>query len=232
MLQRELRPMRGELGPLDLEELARIYDSEIALTDSLIEEVLRRLQQLGRFDDALIVITADHGEEFLDHGEIGHAKSLYDELVLVPLLVKFPDGVSGGVDQPIALLDVFPTILDVARLQPPQDLRGRSLPHPGEEAPAEHPVFMETSRGGNLRGIVLGRHKLIHDLESGQSQLYHLVDDPREGRDLVSEEPETADALLRELEAWMRRNPARQRGRSALELSDEEKQRLRDLGYL
>ena len=74
----------------DLRELRRLYDSEIRFTDGHIGRLLEQLRESGAWEDTLIIVTADHGEEFLDHGQFGHAKSLYEELVGVPLLIKAP----------------------------------------------------------------------------------------------------------------------------------------------
>jgi len=215
------------LGADDLRELRRLYDSEIALTDREIGRVLACLRDAGRYASSVVVLTGDHGEEFLDHGALDHAKTLYDELVRVPLLVKLPGRPPATVDSPVALVDVLPTLLDWLDLEAPLGVRGRSLL---AEAAAPRPIFLETQRLRRLRAVVHGDHKLIVDLDSGDAQLFDLAADPGERSDLAGERPEQVAALRRLLDDWAGGQPE-VRG-EPLELSDEERERLEALGYL
>ena len=82
---------------------------------------------MGRLDSALVVVTADHGEEFMDHGMLGHTKTLYDEVLRVPLLIRFPAGIGRSEPTPVALLDVMPTILRTLDLETPEGMEGTAL---------------------------------------------------------------------------------------------------------
>ena len=94
-----------------------LYDSEISYVDAHIGMLLK---QLNLCDDALIVITADHGEEFLEHGEMGHGHNLYQQTLHIPLIMKLPHRQEGTVlNQPISLIDVMPTMLDICTVSPP-----------------------------------------------------------------------------------------------------------------
>ena len=214
----------------DVAQLVRFYDSEIAFTDRQIGAVLDHLRQRGLFDSALVVFTGDHGEEFFDHGLLGHGKTLFGELVGVPLLVKYPDRRSGVVDTPVASLDILPTILDVAGIPPGPGLEGRSLARTPEQEPARR-VFSETDRRSRLRSVRAGRHKLVLNLDSGALALYDLEQDPSEQHDVAALHPEVAASLREELLAWMRDHPL-QRAEPALKIPAQDQQRLRALGYL
>lgn len=133
----------------DLEHLVALYDGEIRHFDGYLRRLLEALRQRGLTEDTIIVFTADHGDEFYEHGEKGHGHSIYNELVRVPLLIRAP-GAAGGlrVSRTVQHVDVFPTILELAGLEPrAHDLQGRSLVPllEGGSLPSR-PVFVETSR--------------------------------------------------------------------------------------
>ena len=179
----------------------------------------------------MILLTADHGEEFHDHGDFGHTNTLYDELINVPLLLKLPGQSEGGVvNRTVALLDLLPTILDTVGLPVPAEIDGRSLVAP---PPAARPVFSETSRGRDLRAVIDGPHKLIRDLRGG-IELYDLEADPRETANLAGGGAAAIETALRaELESWRLAHRAGSGpSPSRVELTEEERARLRSLGYL
>jgi arylsulfatase A-like enzyme len=132
--------LRGSLAPRDVDELRRIYESEIAFTDHHIGRVLDRLRESGRLERTVVVLTADHGEEFLEHGGLGHSRTLYQELLAVPLLVRIPGRAPGVVTSRVALLDVLPTVLAALSLPPASGAAGAELP-----APASVPCCTATS---------------------------------------------------------------------------------------
>jgi len=231
---KKLMRAQDRLSAADLEEMRRLYDSEIAFTDHHIGRVLEGLQALGLFDETLIVVTADHGEEFFEHGQIGHGKTLYEELVGVPLIVRFPHGQPGVLDQPVALVDIFPTVLELVGLEPGPELAGKSLlaaPDP------ERIVFASTERRGGSRMARGPRLKLIRQLATGP-ELYDLAADPAERENLLDgahagAPPAPGLERLRDaLEpyvAGIARSPQRA---SRVELSREQRQQLEELGYL
>lgn len=233
---RQIVALESSLSPADLTELTRIYDSEVALTDHHVGRVLERLRAQGLYDRSLIVLTADHGEEFLDHGRIGHAKTIYDELTRVPLIVKPPaDFARSGllrepgsvVSIPVGLVDVYPTILDITGVSATTMPVGLSLLDE-----ARGPVFTETSRRARLRAIIDGRYKLIADLDGGTGELYDLETDPGETRDISALEPDIALRLGGKLDSWISTNvPGGSFAPSELLLEEAERARLRALGY-
>ena len=117
-----------ELGEADWTELLRIYDSEVAYTDEQVGRLLDHLRHEGLLDHTLVVLTADHGEEFGDHGRWGHTVRLYEELVNVPLVIHYPGQPAAVESRPVALVDVLPTVLAVLGLPTPPEIRGTRLP--------------------------------------------------------------------------------------------------------
>ena len=233
----DLFAMRFDLTPEDVAELVRIYDSEIAYTDRWVGALLDGLRARGRYEDTLIMVTGDHGEEFRDHGDLGHARQLYQELVNVPLIVKPARGAGPGgpppgtvVEHHVALLDVLPTVLAATGLSMPRsaaaEVEGRPLFEPPEPGRA---IVSETSRQGGVRSVTLGDYKLIQRLKGGEVELYRVAGDRLEREDLAAELPEQVARLEGVLAGWER--DTRARLERELTLSPEDLEQLRSLGY-
>ncbi|MFQ5766648.1 MAG: sulfatase, partial [Acidobacteriota bacterium] len=226
---KDIRRKLPSMEPRDMQQVIRFYDSEIAFTDHHVSMILDRLRALHLFDDMLIIFTADHGEEFGDHHGMGHTNRLYQELVNVPLIIKYPRSRPAVVDRPVALLDLYPTILETAGLPPRPDLEGISLLHMRKgETPRS--IFTETSRGRTLRGVISGKYKFIRDLKSGRTELYDLIKDPGERTNLAREKPNIQATLSQRLEEWMGRQARLMMSAPELHLTDQEIRRLRSLG--
>ncbi len=224
-------------GSLDEESLGYLrdsYDSEIAFTDHHIGKLLQHLKHEGLYDDSLIVFLADHGEMFAARSErwIGHTSYVYDSLVRVPLLLKLPGRTRiARVEPPVTTVDVTATILDVVQLQ--SSLPGHSLLDVTESS--ARPVFSQTRRGAAYDAVAEGRWKLIHDRTAGSARLFDIVDDPGELRDVASAHPEEATHLQQLLDQWLAELDLQSREFAEvapLELSEEEEERLRRLGYV
>lgn len=173
-------------------ELAR-YDGEIAFTDryvGMLVDYLRYRRPL--LDDTIIVFTADHGEEFGEHGGKIHAYTCYEESVHVPLIVRIPGAAARRVDQPVALIDVMPTVLDALGLdEGGATLDGASLALSAAGASTEQPIFcsvlsQKAKQGDFFRRSVRYRDQtLIENIVGGSYELYNTKDDPYEKRDLL-----------------------------------------------
>lgn len=240
----------GQYG--EAEELDR-YRGEVAFTDQWIGRLLGGLQKRGLADNTIIVIVADHGEEFRDHGGLRHGHTLYDELIRVPFVVVVPGeaGVYGGRIEPRRLataassVDILPTLLelcDVGLLG--DDVAGRSLVpallgEPGAVV-APVPVLAEVAlREGRVADAVIfdGYKLIVHrdGKRAGTTELYDLDDDPGETLDLAGSEPERVATYRRLLDELLADATARaeafQRGAQA-ELDAADVQSLGDLGYV
>jgi arylsulfatase A-like enzyme len=220
------------LTDADAREMRRLYDSEIAFTDHHIGRVLDRLRELELYDRTLILVTADHGEEFLDHGHLGHGKTLYQDVIAVPLVVRYPGRGAGVVERPVALIDLFPTVLAAVGVKPGAEVEGVSLL---EEPEGGRLVFGSTAQRGGLRSVRDDRFKLIHR-RRGSPELYDLSLDPAERRNLlapgaVPPPASHAERLQRALEAHAARLALAPR-RVPRDLDAEERRQLEALGYL
>lgn len=225
----------GELGSLvprlsarDLDRVRALYDSEICHTDGQIGRLLGRLRELGLYRDALIAVTADHGEEFAERGpRVGHGKHLHQELVHVPLLIKPPGpGRAAASDAWVSLVDLAPTLAHLAGLgAAPSAFRGRALELPG---PREGPVFSEND---GQEAVILDGWKLMRRDGGREAALYDLGSDPAEATDLSPREPERARRLAAALDAWRRGLAPLAPARRAALFDEEEIARLRALGY-
>lgn len=179
------------------------YDAEIRFADRLLGRFVARLRRDGVLDRTLLVVTGDHGDEFGEHGGEGHAKTLYDEVMRVPLVVRGP-GIPPGlrVGARVGLADVTPTVLELAGVTVPRDLDGRSLvpAFRGEALPpraivAEVRGQLANARAPvNLRAVWLGDRKVIHDVTASRWHAYDLTADPREEHDLGEGVPEVTAA--------------------------------------
>lgn len=177
--------IRADMNPRDLQHLLALYDGEIAWTDSWIARIREDLTRAGVLDNTIVVITSDHGTEFFEHGAKGHRNTLHEEVVRIPLIVRWPSAISAGgrVTQQSRSIDVLPTLLELAGLPPAADVLGRSLvplmrdcmaPH------APHAVLELSSRGRALRAVRTQNGKLIDSLHDSRHYWYDLGTDPRE----------------------------------------------------
>jgi len=215
------RPL-AMFAPLDLRYSHALYRACVAYQDDLVGELLHELDAAGLRDDTLIVLTADHGEEFGEHGGVGHGTSLYGELVRVPLVVVLPGRVEAGrrVTHLSQHLDVAPTMLSLAGLSRPSSFRGGSIFEPAER------VLLEM---GPWVGVAADGAKLVWKRDAGEPQLFALSDElDRQPRD----DPATTARLRARLDEYLALERAGSDVQSSIPLSAEETERLRALGYV
>jgi arylsulfatase A-like enzyme/HEAT repeat protein len=180
------------------------YDSEIAYTDAAIGRLVTtvRAQRPG----TIIVLAADHGEEFDEHGGRYHGSTLYDEQVRIPLLISIPGVSPRVVGGQVQLIDVTPTLLGLLDIPVPVRMRGTDLgpwlatatpPAPASRLP---PAFAEVE---DKRMVVFGSEKLLCDLHWGFCEWFDLAADPRERRNQAEERPDRAGAMRARLDDWL-----------------------------
>ncbi len=242
---RALSPRARALGPEDLAEVEGLYDNGIAWADDSVAKLFRLLDAHDLFEDSIVVVLSDHGDEFLEHGGFNHGRTVYQELVHVPLLLRLPGGRHGGrvLEEPVALVDVAPTLLEAAGLPIPASFQGLSLlPFlDGRADPSqldERPIFFESPRVQGQHGLRQGRWKLIQNRKRGKLELYDLAEDEGEQLDRGSREVELLEDLLAHLLAWVdeMEQQGRREGWMAVRQtgapSDQQLRRLRELGYV
>jgi tetratricopeptide (TPR) repeat protein len=205
------------------------YDGEIAAADRVLGELVELLRGLDLYDNAAIVLMSDHGEGLGDHGEEEHGIFLYREALQVPLLVKLPGNQRAGesVASPVGLVDLHPTLRQLAGLDPAVNEVAVSLLHDGDRP--KRTIYAETwyprlhYGWSELTSLIRGRY---HYIDAPRPELYDLQADPRERRNLVLRQPAIAAEL---------RDGLAERDRQLtppVAVDDETRRRLAALGYL
>lgn len=212
------------------------YDSEIRLVDSVLEDLYRTL---GWDRDTLLIVLADHGEEFADHGGRGHGQTLFSEMLHVPLIVHGPGRFAPRrVAEPVGLIDVLPTLRDLAGTPADPRDEGRSLRpllEGGPSDPERRSLFahlLRRDQGGRLlHSVRRGRWKYIEGT-SADPLLFDLAHDPRETVNLVQASPTLAGHLRTNLRESVRSAKTFPGGQAATVLDPSTAETLRALGYV
>jgi arylsulfatase A-like enzyme len=219
--------------------LERLYRGEVAYTNDAFDAFFTNLEQGGALDDTVLVVTSDHGEAFLEHRLWGHGHQLLTEQVDVPLFFRIP-GVSGEFHEPVSLVDLHPTLLDLAGIQPQEGLDGCSLAPllRGRGRLKRHtPVCAELFiRYADQAAVVVGDKKLVR-MKSAEGavvwQYYDMVADPGEHDPKALEAGgHEARSMARMIEKLVeRRTRAFEGVNQTLPLTEEEVRELKALGY-
>jgi arylsulfatase A-like enzyme len=226
----------------DVTALLALYDGEVLDVDRWVGGIWDEIEAQGLADRTLLVITADHGDEFGEHGDYGHGHTVYQELNWVPLIVVGPPVATPGrvVETPVPLLDIMPTLLDVAGAPVPELIRGQSLlPVLQGAEPSPRPIYSESpARRSSYddKALRLGDYKLVYDVKLDRLELYDLHSDPGEQLDLSAAEPQRAAAMREDLRAWTASAletwaSLPQADRGAEELDEAMEDALRQIGY-
>jgi arylsulfatase A-like enzyme len=246
-------------NPADVAHLRALYDGEVHAADRQFGSFLSQLRFFDLYDESLIILVADHGEEFGEHGGFDHGRTLYEELLRVPLIVKLPRSwkLTGRVTAPVSTVDLAPTILELVGGMAGQDLQGRSLLTTAHAAPADgasgaayaaeaagsrqRPLFSETQVDAlNLKAVLLGTVKCIANVANTSRidrfsrpappfQAFDLARDPHE-RSPLSPAAHGVERCKQELQAWLANPAAGPAERRPLAPADQAK--LRSLGYI
>ncbi|RJP71367.1 MAG: DUF4976 domain-containing protein [Candidatus Abyssobacteria bacterium SURF_17] len=225
------------MGTVTFEEsdapiIRELYDAEVRELDSFVGRLYARLQRHGLLQKTLLVITADHGEELLDHGFVGHASTMhsatmYDEVLRIPLIMSLADYLPNHLEirEQVQQIDIMPTVLDIVGIPIPPGVQGRNLApllfDVTKQSESSVPVFAETIYGGyqatehmaktRLRCIRTDAWKLIEteSPEGKASELFDLLLDPRELKNVYRENLHAAAVLQTLLAEWQVQNRMR-----------------------
>ncbi len=237
------------------EEIVRLYDAEIAFADRELGRFFREMKTLGLWENALLVITSDHGEAFREHGHWQHSQTLYDELTRVPLIVKWPGQAEPGRESaPVSLVDLFVTFAEAAGIEVPAGpadgasgaLARRSLtaaPDEGRTVLSE--VSWRSPSGSFMKVSLRDRSRKYIATLSGppgddlgvaqieNEELYHLVNDPMERENLLGRDAHTVNRFRAELRSFLDAARAARSLRKGepVELDTETLEKLKSLGY-
>lgn len=178
------------------------YLAEVALVDEQLGRLVRLLDDTGLAARTLLIVSADHGEAFGEHGSRTHGTTLYDETLRVPLLMVFPGAQPRRVDDLVSLIDLGPTVLDIFGLPTPGTMMGQSLaPYlRGENPELDRPILAETRL--MQAWITQDQKKLIVDTRTGRRELYDLRRDPAE-RDNLADDADAIAGPLADLERFI-----------------------------
>ena len=228
--------------PENIAYIAGVYQAEVNFVDVQIGRLVEELKSLGMYDRTTMIITADHGEEFWEHGGFEHGHTMYDELLRVPLIVKFPADVipvRRAVTAQVRLLDLMPTAFEVLGVEKPESFLGVSLlPYAMGTTDQALDAFCEsTLYGPHMIALRADGYKYVHHLEEegGAGELYDWRSDPAERKNLADDQPEKMEQMRTELlrlygdllkTAGTMSKPA------VVNMSPQRIKQLRSLGYI
>ena len=230
---------KQRLPESQMKTLIDLYGCGIRYTDQALGDLFYRLKRKRIYDDSLIIVTADHGEEFREHGEFIHSQT-YDETIRVPLVIKFPKQeyagkiIRGNVAESI---DLYPTLLDYLNLPSNTSLQGKNL------LPLIHGQNKISGYAFSREKILTSRYalrssdyKLIYDFDAKRMELYDLKDDPHERKNVGKRQPRRAEAMRQDLLRSIVRNQQHAKKLATPvdpnQLSRSQKERLKSIGYL
>jgi len=237
----------------ETEEIIQLYDSEIAFTDRELGRFFDELKTLELYHDSLIIVTADHGEAFYEHGHWQHSQTLYEEIVRIPLMVKWPgQGPVGRVVAQVSQIDIFPSILEAAGVMPPPTEAvslSRYADANGLEADGRQAISEVTWRSPQATAMKISfrteASKFIATLsgpvgddlavsELREEELYDLSNDPNEQINLLPQASGDVETYHRQMRSFLDTARAVRSTRQGqeVELDEELIERLRSLGYV
>jgi arylsulfatase A-like enzyme len=228
------------LAPDELADMIGRYDGDVGFVDDVFGQLLAALTSRGLLDRTIVIVTADHGEEFFEHGSWGHGHSLYNELLHVPLLVRWPAAFPPGtrLDVPVMSVDVMPTILELTHVPPPAGLAGRSLVGlAGARASAaveDERVYSELIyRYGSGYSLQGRERKVLETVVGGVTRrsLFDLDADPAERRNVLDGVP-AHQALVGRLDGVRRWATEHRIAAGEATITEDMDQRLKALGYV
>jgi arylsulfatase A-like enzyme len=227
-----------------VQNIIDLYDGEIKYTDEvLIKPLIESLKELGIYDDTLLIITSDHGEEFQDHGGWLHGRTLYNELIKVPLIIKLPASRNKGTRIPsvVRLIDIMPTVLETAGI-PYDGIDGKSLLGPIARGKAHDRIFISDLAHKNtpvpcpaLSSTNRGHIKFIIDhSEDGIKSIetYDLTADPDEQKNIFQEVQAMRDEVVQFLADYYAEKKKLDRSIERIQMGKELEEKLKALGYL
>jgi len=226
--------------PQALSNLVALYDSEINYVDSHIGDLI---QKFNLDKNTLLIITSDHGEEFLEHNFIGHSINLYQETIHIPLVIKLPHSFKKRiVNKYVNLVDIMPTILHILDINSPEQTLGKKKKK--KKGPLlwlkkmlirrEKPEysFAELDKESVLKTIITPEWKYIYDFRRKNEQLYNIKSDLLELHNLVDKETEQRNQLKEQLFNWASSAKQYYAKSLSIQLSPEERKKLEAMGYL
>lgn len=219
----------------DIYTYERRYFNNLRYGDHVVKVVLDELKTNGLFEDSIVIITADHGEAFGEHKQFGHNTTVFEQMIRIPMAVKVPGTKAGRIVNPVGLIDIFPTLVELMGLEIESvNFQGRSLASlfvNGEESPRDDYYYARTN-SYNYYFMMRGeRYKYIH--AEFQEYMFDLKNDPEEKNNIIDQHPALAATLRMKglMMISVNEKSGQNIGKEA-ELTDEDEEELKNLGYL
>jgi choline-sulfatase len=170
--------------------LEALHDAEITGSDALFAKFMADLKALGLYDKSVVIVVSDHGDQFYEHGSVGHGDTVYQELTHVPMIIRAPGLLPKGtvVNADVEMMDIAPTLLDLAGAKPDPKMQGATLTPLVFDEVGVAPRAALTVDGQVARGLKVDRYRLIHK-GPGRMELYDEFADPREQKDVAADHP-------------------------------------------
>jgi arylsulfatase A-like enzyme len=235
----------------DLDHILALYDGEIRFTDMHVGKILDRLREKNLLDSTVLMILSDHGDEFFEHGNKGHHRTVYDEVLRIPFVIRLPNAENAGrvIEDQVSTLDVFPTLLDGAGITPPSDAEGESLiGWIGGAKSTRDAVYADfyDKRGFNVQVArrtpvekTIQHFNRINHPKRGPIEYYDLSSDAAESDNRSEQHPGEVASALERMSQWLedrwrfhRRAELGAGGADSIEIDEETKKRLESLGYV
>ena len=230
----------------DLATMKALYSAEIRFLDDGLRKLVTELEHRGELENTLIVITADHGEELLDHGGLGHGKTVELEQLRIPLILgggAIKAWAGTRVEDPVRNLDLAPTLVELAGLEIPAEFEGRSLVPLIRGTEADNaPPTVSFAWIATLRSLTTSEWHCMQDLATGSLTLYHRPTDPMGTVAVTATHPELVELCVQELDRLEAEKTEVERKEAVLKAvetggelpteSDEVLEQLKALGYV
>ena len=236
----QLIPMLKK-DPQSLAYLIALYDSEINFVDSYIGKLIQKFE-LDK--NTLIIITSDHGEEFLEHDQLDHGNNLHQETIHIPLIIKLPYSTKKEMaEKHVTLLDIMPSILHILDINPPEQTIGKSfwemegiiswLKQISQRKGAPNYTFSELDRNNNIsKTIMTQKWKYIFNYKNKTEHLFNLKSDPLEKNDLADKNIKQRNKLREQFINWVSHSRKYPTKKKTIQILPQEKEKLKALGYI
>jgi arylsulfatase A-like enzyme len=174
----------------DKKYLEALHDAEISQSDAAFAAFIADLKKMGIYETSALIVVSDHGDQFYEHGSVGHGDTVYQELVHVPLMIRAPGVFPAGkvVNADVEVMDLYATMLDLAGLKPTPAAEGTTLAPLARDEVGQSPRAALTVDGQVSRGLKVQRYRMVHR-GPGRIELYDEYDDPREQKDVAADHP-------------------------------------------
>jgi hypothetical protein len=179
-----------KVNDVDKAYLEALHDAEITGSDLLFKKFIDDLKSMGIYDKSVVVVVSDHGDQFYEHGSVGHGDTVYQELTHVPLIIRAPGLYPKGrvVHADVEIMDLYATLMDLAGLKPSPEAQGTTLTPLVFDEVGASPRAALTVDGQVARGLKVARYRLVH-YGPQRIELYDEIGDPREQKNVAADRP-------------------------------------------